>query len=219
MVKKDLFLRLFGAAAILSLTLTACLPGIVSLPYLTPKSDKAECRSGPGTVYSPVAALGMGKKAHILATISGRSWWEIGDPLASQTRCWVPDGLVVITGDPSGVPVVAIPSGTVTALAISGPAVLPTVCSNEETNQVSFKISITTNGPATVTYYMEVYDKSETMLLMHSDNATLAFASASTQIVNPGGTFLTDCGDFNIKLIVTKPNAMTARASWSVVGH
>jgi hypothetical protein len=57
------------------------------------------------------------------------------------------------------------------------------------------------------------------MLLMHSDNATLAFASASTQTVNPGGTFLTDCGDFIIKLIVTKPNALTAQASWSVVGH
>jgi hypothetical protein len=219
MVKKDVFLRLFGAAAILSLALAACLPGIVSLPYLTPKSDQAECRSGPGTVYSPVAALGMGKKAHILATISGHSWWEIGDPLASQTRCWVPDGLVSITGDPSGVPVVAIPSGAVTALAISGPAVIPTICSNEETNPVSFKISITANGPVTVTYHLEVYAKNKTFLLMHSDNATLAFASASTQIVNPAGTFLTDCGDFIIKLIVTKPNALTAQASWSVVGH
>ena len=127
MVKKDVFLRLFGAAAILSLALAACLPGIVSLPYLTPKSDQAECRSGPGTVYSPVAALCMGKKAHILATISDHSWWEIGDPLASQTRCWVPDGLVSITGDPSGVPVVAIPSGAVIALAISGPVVIPTI--------------------------------------------------------------------------------------------
>lgn len=219
MVKKDVFLRLLGAAAILSLTLTACLPGIVSLPYLTPKSDQAECRSGPGTVYSPVAALGMGKKAHILATISGHSWWEIGDPLASQTRCWVPDGLVSITGDPSGVPVVAIPSGAVTALAISGPAVIPTDCSNEETNPVSFKISITTNGPATVTYHLEVNAKNKTFLLMHSDNATLAFASASTQIVNPAGTFLTDCGNFIVKLIVTKPNPMTAQTGWSVVGH
>ena len=54
---------------------------------------------------------------------------------------------------------------------------------------------------------------------MHSDNATLAFASASTQIVNPAGTFLTDCGDFIIKLIVTKPNALTTLTSWSVVGH
>jgi hypothetical protein len=219
MVKKDIFLRLFGAAAILSIALAACLPGIVSLPYLMPNSDKAECRSGPGTVYSPVAALGMGKKAHILATISDHSWWEIGDPLASQTRCWVPDGLVSITGDSSGVPLVAIPSGAVTALAISGPAVIPTVCSNQETNRVSFKISLTTNGPATVTYHMEVYAKNNTFLLMHSDNATLTFASASTQIVNPGATFLTDCGDFIIKLIVTKPNPMTAQTGWSVVGH
>jgi hypothetical protein len=219
MVKKELFLHLFGAAAILLLTLTACLPAIVSRPYLTPKSDQAECRSGPGTVYLPVAALGMGKKAHILGTISDHSWWEIGDPFASRTHCWVPDGLVIITGDPSGVPVVAIPSGAVTALNISGPAVIPADCSNEKTNQVSFKISITTNGPATVTYHMEVYEKSETMLLMHSDNATLAFASASTQTVNPGGTFLTDCGDFIIKLIVTKPNALTTLTSWSVVGH
>ena len=37
MVKKDLFLRFFGVLAILSLSLAACLPGIVSLPYANAK--------------------------------------------------------------------------------------------------------------------------------------------------------------------------------------
>jgi hypothetical protein len=117
------------------------------------------------------------------------------------------------------VPVVPIPSGLVTALAISGPAVITAVCSNGLPNQVSFIISITTDGPAAVTYHTEVYYKTGTMLLIHSDNATLAFASASTQTLNPGTTLRTDCGDFIIKLIVTSPNARTAQAIWSVVGH
>jgi hypothetical protein len=117
------------------------------------------------------------------------------------------------------VPVVAIPTGLVTALAISGPAVIPTVCSNGLPNQISFKISITTDGPASVTYHMEVYAKGETLLLIQSPNASLTFASASTQTLNPGGAFRTDCGDFIIKLIVTRPNAATAQTSWSVVGH
>jgi uncharacterized protein YraI len=219
MDKKDLFLRLFGALAILSLALAACLPGIATLPYVTPKSDQVECRTGPGTAYAPVAALGAGKKAHILAIIGDHSWWEIGDPLAGQTHCWIPAAQVNLTGDASQVPVVAIPTGLVTALAISGPAVIPTVCSNGLPNQVSFKISITADGPASVTYHMEVYAKGETLLLIQSPDATLTFASASTQTLNPGGTFRTDCGDFIIKLIVTSPNAMTAQAGWSVVGH
>jgi hypothetical protein len=66
---------------------------------------------------------------------------------------------------------------------------------------------------------MEVYAKGETLLLIQSPNASLTFASASTQTLNPGGAFRTDCGDFIIKLIVTRPNAATAQTSWSVVGH
>jgi hypothetical protein len=219
MVKKDVFLHLFSALAILSLSLTACLPGIVSPPYVIPKSDQAECRSGPGTAYSLIAALGMGKKAHIFATIRDQSWWEIGDPAAGQTRCWIQAGAVETTGLLSGVPVVPIPSGLVTALAISGPAVIPAVCSNGLPNQVSFKISITTDGPAAVTYHTEVYHKNESMLLIQSGNASLTFASASTRTLNPGITLRTDCGDFIIKLIVTSPNTRTTQASWSVVGH
>jgi uncharacterized protein YraI len=219
MNSKALFLRLFGVLAILSLTLAACLPGIATLPYVTPKSELVECRTGPGTTYAPVAAIGAGKKNHILATIGDHSWWEIGDPLAGQTHCWLPSAQVNLTGDPSQVPVVANSTGLVTAISISGPAVIPTVCSNGLPNQVSFKISITTDGPASVTYHMEVYAKGKALLLIQSPDAALTFASASTQTLNPGGTFRTDCGDFIIKLIVTKPNATAAQTSWSVVGH
>lgn len=153
MVKKDVFLNLFGALTILSFTLTACLPGMVSPPYVMTKSDQAECRSGPGTAYSLIAALGMGKKAHIFATIRDQSWWEIGDPAAGQTRCWIQAGAVV-----------PIPSGLVTALVISGPAVIPAVCSIGLPNQVSFKISITTDGPAAVMYHTEVYHKKRILI-------------------------------------------------------
>ncbi len=76
---------------------------------------------------------------------------------------------------------------------------------------------MTTNGPAKVTYHLEVYNKDGTMLLMHSESATLTVPSASTQIVDTGDVIDIDCGDFFVKAIADSPNSMIAHTSWSVV--
>jgi len=41
-------------------------------------------------------------------------------------------------------------------------------------------------------------------------HAMLTFASASTQTVDPGGVYHTDCGNFYIKAIVISPNNSAA---------
>jgi hypothetical protein len=124
---------------------------------------------------------------------------------------------VVPTGDLSGVPVVSVPSGQVTAVSIAGPSIVHSTCDSEDTDPISFKVSITTNGPATVTYHLEVYNKSGSMLLNHSQDASQAFATASTLKFDTADLIRTDCGDFSVKAIVSSPNAAAAQTSWSVV--
>ncbi len=55
------------------------------------------------------------------------------------------------------------------------------------------------------------------MLLMHSEDVSLSFKSASTQTFDTGDVINTDCGKFNIKAVVSLPNSRTAQTSWSVV--
>ncbi len=108
--------------------------------------------------------------------------------------------------------------GPVTGLAISGPPVIHSDCTvDEDTNPITFKISITTNAPATVIYHLEVYNSARTILLDQTPKARLVFTSAATQEVNLGDIYRTDCGNFIIKLIITAPNSMTAQTTWSVV--
>jgi hypothetical protein len=118
----------------------------------------------------------------------------------------------------SALPGVAILHGPVTALAISGPSIIHSDCEvDEDTNPITFKISMTTNAPATVTYHLEVYNADKSMLLDQTTNASLVFTSGATQTINSGNMYRTDCGTFIIKLIVTAPNSMTAQTTWSVV--
>jgi len=215
---KGLIRSFVGAAACLCMVLTACQPPApITGPAVTPKTEDAACRFGPGTSFSSITTLRLGRKAQILGTIRAHTWWKIEIPTSDKTQCWVPDSAVTASGDLSQVPVDPIPSGLVTALTISAPAVIHSSCDGDTTNPTSFKISITTNGPATVSYHLEVYNPGGTMLLTHTEDANLAFVSASTQTFDTGDVINTDCGQFNIKAVVSIPNSRTAQTSWSVV--
>jgi len=112
----------------------------------------------------------------------------------------------------------ACSSGEVSGLVIKGPPVIHSDCEvDEDTPPITFTISMTTNGPATVTYHLEVYNAARTILLAKSPNATRTFATASSQTFDPGENYKFDCGNFIVELIISSPNSMTAQTSWSVV--
>jgi hypothetical protein len=188
-----------------------------SAPMVTPKTVAANCRFGPGTAFSAVGGLNPGVSVPILATISGQSWWQIQNPEDIPGKhCWVSAAVTIASGDLSLVPVIPIPTGLVTDLTVSvspGP-VVHGVCFGP--NAVHFSVTMTTNGPANVTYHLEIYNGDNTLRNSPGDQ-TLAFASASSQTFDPGGAYKTDCGSYYIKVIVTNPNSISARADWSVV--
>ena len=186
-------------------------------PMVTPKTVAANCRFGPGTAFSAVGGLSPGVSVPILATITGQSWWQIQNPGdVAGNHCWVSAAVTLTSGDLSLVPVIPIPTGLVTDLTVSvnpGP-VVHGICLGP--NAVNFSVIMTTNGPANVTYHLEIYNSNNTLRNSPGDQ-TLAFASASSQTFDPGGAYKTDCGSYYIKVIVTSPNSKSARADWSVV--
>ncbi len=185
-------------------------------PMVTPKADAANCRFGPEYGFLSVGGLNVGSTVPIHATIADKSWWQIESPQDLGTFCWVSAAVTNTFGDLSLVPIVPIPTGLVTAVAVtvSSGAVLHGFCGGP--NVVSFQVSITTNGPATVVYHISIYNSDGSFRNSPGD-ATLTFASASTQTFDPGGAYKTDCGDFYIKAIATSPNSASAQANWSVV--
>jgi hypothetical protein len=187
-----------------------------STPMVTPKADAANCRFGPGIGYTSVGGLAVGSTVPIHATIAGQSWWQIESPQNPGTFCWVSAAVTNTFGDLSLVPVIAAPTGIVTNVSVSvspGPTVHG-FCGGP--NAVSFQVTITTNGPATVVYHVSIYNGDGTFRNSPGD-ATLTFANASTQTIDPGGAYKTDCGGFYIQAIVTSPNSMSAQANWKVV--
>jgi uncharacterized protein YraI len=185
-------------------------------PMVTPSGDAANCRFGPGTGFSSVGGLPVGSTVPILATIAGQSWWQIESLQNPGTFCWVSAAVTNTIGDLSLVPVVPIPTGIVISVSVSvAPgAVVHGFCGGP--NAVSFLVTITTNGPATVVYHVSIYNGDGSFRNSPGD-ATQTFASASTQAFDPGGAYHTDCGNFYIQAIVTSPNSASAQANWSVV--
>jgi len=187
-----------------------------STPMVTPTADAANCRFGPGIVFSSVGGLAVGSTVPIQATIAGATWWQIESPQNPGTFCWVSAAVTNTFGNLSLVPVVPVPTGIVTSVSVSvSPGLLVHgFCGFP--NNVSFQVTITTNGPATVIYHVSIYNGDGSFRNSPGD-ATLTFASASTQLVDPGGSYHTDCGNFFIKSIVTSPNSASAQADWTVV--
>jgi hypothetical protein len=176
----------------------------------------ANCRFGPGTTYLSVGGLRVGEIAPILGTNADHTWWQIQTPRELPGNlCWIRYTVVTASGDLSLVPVVPTPGGLVTDVHITaGSGVIHGTCGGP--NPISFSLSITTNGPATVVWHLQIFNGDNSVRNTTSDSS-LVFASYSTQTFDPGGPYHTDCGSFYIKGSVTSPNAKSSRADWSVV--
>jgi hypothetical protein len=67
----------------------------------------ATCRAGDQAEYEELGYLLEGESAPIEGRNADSSWWWILNP-DWQGHCWVWDGLVEVTGDTSGVPIIAV---------------------------------------------------------------------------------------------------------------
>jgi hypothetical protein len=183
-------------------------------PMVQPDGVDVNCRFGSDTTFLTSGSLRIGENVPIHGTIADHSWWQIEDPRNLGTYCWVKASLTTTTGDLSLVPVLPVPIGLVTGLTITTPAVVHGYCGGP--NATNFEVSVTTNGPSVVTYHLEIFNGDGSLRNM-TDDATRTFLAFGTQTFDPGGAYKTDCGSFYVKVFVTAPNNMSARADWTVV--
>jgi len=197
-------------------TATATATTTPSAPMVSANSENVNCRYGPGGEWLAVGALNAGVTVPIIGTNTARDWWAIDNPRTPGTTCWVSAAVTLTSGDTAGVPLLPMPVATVTGLSVdvAPGTIVHGTCGGP--NPVNFAVTMTTDGPATVTYHLEIYN-GDNSLRNKTDDANISFASASTQTFDPGGAYKTDCGDFYVKVFVTSPNSIAAQVNWSVV--
>jgi hypothetical protein len=88
---------------------TATLQGS-TVPFASPNDGALNCRTGPATTWQVAAVLGTGQSVEIVGKNTDGSWWYVKNPAATGTFCWVSAAFVNVTGDASGVQVVAVPA-------------------------------------------------------------------------------------------------------------
>jgi hypothetical protein len=194
------------------------LPTATSLPTLTPTPttpitwaiDKGvNCRYGPGLEWEVVSALLVGTNAEILGKNAPGDWWFIRDPLNQGGFCWVAAGVTNAAGNLGALPIVDAPSASVTRVTVDAVASY-VACGGP--NPITFSGTITTNGPATVTYQWEIGgDKTNT-----SAPETIGFNSADTKNVPDPGAYTADCGNYFVRLHVTDPSDKAAKKDFKI---
>jgi acyl-coenzyme A thioesterase PaaI-like protein len=180
-------------------------PGV---PIAWPKDLGVNCRSGPGIEWAVVSALPMDTKAEILGRTSETTWWYIQDPLNPGSFCWVATSVTDTAGNMNIIPILEAPQALVTGVTVDA-AVTFTACGGP--NPITFSGSITTNGPATVTYHWEVGGDKQNA----TPDETIEFPEAGTQEI-AAGAYSADCGKYFIRLLVTDPNEESARKDFKV---
>ena len=178
------------------------------VPIAWPKNLGVNCRYGPGKEWETVSSLLEGTTAEIEGRTVDTAWWYIQDPLHTGGFCWVAYNVVDTAGNLNTVPLAEPPTASVTEVTVEA-VVIFTACNGH--NDVTFKGTITTNGPATVTYHWEVSgDKREVM-----PEETIEFTEAGKQKLTKD-VFSADCGNYSVSLRVTDPTEKSAEKMFKI---
>jgi hypothetical protein len=106
-------------------------------------------------------------------------------------------------------PPTPIPQGNVTAVNTS--VKVPDFVNCADTLKADLLGSITTDGPAAVTYHWELSGAASNT----TAESTLVFTSASTQPANLSGYAL-NCGSYTARLVVTSPTPISAQTDFTL---
>ena len=166
------------------------------------------CRYGPGKEWEVVSTIPAGTIVEIKGRTVDTSWWYVNDPLQTDTFCWVSYDVMETAGNMNIIPIVEVPEASVTEVTVDAVVVFA-ACG--AANEVTFNGSVTTNGPATVTYHWEVSGAAQDTTL----EETLEIAKAGTQKL-PAKTYTTDCGDYTVTLKITSPNETSANKTFKI---
>jgi hypothetical protein len=193
-------------------------PTDIPLPTLTPTptipiawpSDKGvNCRYGPGTEWVTTGSLLVGQTAPIKGRNDDSSWWYVVTPNDPGTPCWVAASVTLTAGNLSGLLYYPPPTAKVTKVTVNADPSF-TACGGP--NVIGFSGTITTNGPAEVSFRWEVGgDKTNT-----TSPENLSFSAADTQNVPDPGAYKADCGHYYVILHVLTPNDIQDKDNFAI---
>ena len=179
-------------------------------PVAWPKTLGINCRYGPGQEWEVVSTIPAGTITEIEGRTVNTAWWYVSDPMKTDgSFCWVAYDVVDTAGNLNIVRIAEPPVASVTDATVD--AVVGTFTACEGTNQVTFNGSITTNGPATVSYHWELSEAAPDT----SAERTLTFSHSGTNNVTID-MFLSACGECTAALRVTEPNEFLAQNTFSI---
>ena len=189
----------------------ATLTSTPSVPIAFPKDVAVNCRFGPGTAWVAISALTVGQTSQITGKTSDGSWWNIIDPLNSGRRCWVSASVVNTAGNLAGIPVVEIPSASVTNVTVSvDPKTISVAGCIGPILPIEINGTIETNGPTEVKWRFETQQGGA------MPNQTTVFETFGEKEFSVDYTPTVLAGTYWVRLIVTDPNDIQAETTYKI---
>jgi hypothetical protein len=179
-------------------------------PVAWPKSEGINCRYGPGQEWEVVSTILPETVTEIKGRTVNTAWWYVIDPTElEQSFCWVAYDVVDTAGNLNVVPIVQLPTASVTDVVVDSINVTFSACEGE--SRVVLDGTVEANGPLTVTYRWEVNGASQ----KSSEDKTLNFSRSGANDVS-AEIILSGCGDYTAVLLVTEPDELQAQETFRV---
>jgi hypothetical protein len=177
---------------------------------LTTLDKPVNCRFGPGVEYATLGALELGALAELQGGNSSGNWWYIRLPQNPSVFCWVAASVTYASGSLAGLPIIPPPAALVTDVSLKlDPDDISVPGCNFPYTPVQMSGSITANGPALVEWHWETSQGNT------SSTQTLKFDKFGTKTVEDYVKYDSE-GNHWVKLVVTSPNSMVAKANYKV---
>jgi hypothetical protein len=169
-------------------------------PQSWPLDKGVNCRLGPSTDWVVIGALLVGQTATIQGKNEDATWWYVTTPDDSNHPCWVSASVTVTAGNLANLLVINPPTASVTDISVKlepNEIILPGCIGPVQ--PITFKGSITVNGPAKVEWHFETEQGGS--LSVHNTE----FKNADTKTVEDSFTPSSPAGLW-VKLIIPKPD-------------
>lgn len=182
-----------------------------SLSVAFPKDAPVNCRSGPGTSYTVIGELRVGRQAEMIGKSADLSWWYVKNPSDPSTSCWLFADVVLVEGNVDSLPVVYPPEILVTAVQVSiDPPVMNVAC-NAFPRLVTINVQITVSGPATVVWRWEESATGEV-----SPEKNILFEEGGTKSVQDLYQ-VKSARDYTMVVRTVQPNTLTGETNFKAI--
>ena len=182
-----------------------------TVPIAWPLDKGVNCRLGPSTDWVVIGALLVGQTATIQGKNEDATWWYVTTPDDSNHPCWVSASVTVTAGNLANLLVINPPTASVTDISVKlepNEIILPGCIGPVQ--PITFKGSITVNGPAKVEWHFETEQGGS--LSVHNTE----FKNADTKTVEDSFTPSSPAGSYWVKLIITKPDEKAGETKYKV---